>query len=288
MTVAFAAALLVPLIGSGVSPVSANQQPSGEVAWISSPESNSVVGGQVTVRVQHRCPLPIIEAVLFVSNGTFANSYYVPVKSLDPVVFEWDTPRTGLGTIAIRARLSGCTAALGVFVTKPRYVIVGPVAVPPPTTVPPTPSVPRVPDVSAPTVPAPPPTPSVVPPPPLAPGTGVRATVRIWHGGESNDGSGQLHASCAVEVLPGSGVAAVLDAAQATGCIRSWVPDIYGDRNNVLCIDGLCAALGDNTWPFLYDRWEHPRPLQVSGGETVDVRYQLRSVNSCSLWYACR
>lgn len=163
--------------------------------------------------------------------------------------------------------------------TKSKGVIVSPVAVPPPTTIPSLPTVPSVPEVTVPTVPPPPPIPSVLPPAPLAPGTGVKATVRVWH--SSQIGARQrLHASCPVEVLAGSDTAALLDAAQATGCIRSWMPNPWsGDPNDVFCIDGVCAAVADEFRPFAYDHWE------VSGGETIDFTYWLRSVNGCNLWY---
>lgn len=83
--------------------------------------------------------------------------------------------------------------------------------------------------------------------------------------------------TCAVTVPASSTVAAVLDQAQADGCIGSWTYDTFpGFGRYVTCIDDLCQLPAGNFWALYTD--EHLADLGidsyvVSNGEDIEFVY---------------
>lgn len=231
-----------------------------------------MVSGTTLVEVAHRCPSAIEDARLYVHNPYGLNEVILPA-TLDPVVFVWDSARTGFGWTTLRAGLMGCVESQWEW-TERHFVIVGE-SVPPLTISPPV----TPPEFTLPTV-------DTEPPPPAPEGPDVDVTLRVTHWNAVEDAS-HVYARCALRVPAGSGLGAVLDAAQEDGCITSWIPwtpAVYPD--DVACIDAMC----DTAWfsggaGTTY--WRYPRPLSVAGGEVVSVDYYIDRRSSCDQLYAC-
>lgn len=85
------------------------------------------------------------------------------------------------------------------------------------------------------------------------------------------------HKHCAVTVPAGATAAAVLDQAQADGCIDSWSYDSFeGFGRFVTCIDGLCQLPAGTFWAFYVDEQISDLGIDshhAAAGQTIEFVY---------------